>query len=86
MCKDRDHHEPCEPEPDRGAEKFSINGRCVKVVRLVGVDKVDYNKKIEHILVKIILYCDSGGKIMVDEDDDIVVDGDRIVVVEVARD
>ena len=32
-CEDREHHEPCEPELEGLAKKFSVTGRCVEVVR-----------------------------------------------------
>jgi hypothetical protein len=36
--------------------------------------------------VQIKIDCDSGGKVVVDEDDDVVVGVDRVVVVEVVGD
>ena len=45
-CEDRDHHEPCAPESDGEAEKVSLDGRCVEVVRrFVGVDEVVARRK-----------------------------------------
>jgi hypothetical protein len=64
------------------AKKISVNGRCEEVVRRVGVDEGAARRK----LVQIKIDCDSGGEIVVDEDDDLVVGGDLVVVVEVVRD
>jgi hypothetical protein len=52
--------------------KFSVNGRCEEVVRRVGVDEGAARRK----LVQIKIDCDSGGEVVVDEDEVVVVDGD----------
>jgi hypothetical protein len=64
------------------AEKISVNGWCEEVVRRVRVDEVATRRK----LVQIKIDYDSGGDVMVDEDDDVVVGGDLVLVVEVVRD
>jgi hypothetical protein len=57
------------------AEKISVNGRCEEVVRHVGVDEVAARRKLS-TNVQIKIDCDSGGKVMVDEEEVVVVDGD----------
>jgi hypothetical protein len=47
-CEDRDHHEPCAPEPVEVAEKISVNGQCEEVVRRVRVDEVAARRKLVH--------------------------------------
>jgi predicted membrane protein len=64
-----------------------FEGRCIKVVhRFVGVDEVDCKKKIEHRLVQIKIDCDSGGDVMVDIDDVVLVGGNQVVVVKAIGD
>jgi hypothetical protein len=48
----------------------------ISVRRFVEVDKVDCKKKIEHKRANKKIDCDSGGKVMVDEKELVVVDGD----------
>jgi hypothetical protein len=60
--------------PSGSREKFFISGQCVEVIRRVGVEEVAARRK-EHRLVQIKIDCDSGGKVMVDEEV-VVVDDD----------
>jgi hypothetical protein len=65
--EDRDHHEPFAPELDGVAEKASVIGRCVEVVRrFVGVDEVALRRKKLSTGVQIKIDCNSGGEVMVD--------------------
>jgi hypothetical protein len=50
----------------------------VEVFRHVGVDEGAARRK----LVQIKIDCDSGSEVVVDKDDDVVVGGDLVVVVE----
>jgi hypothetical protein len=65
--------------------KFSVNGRCRSYPPLQSRRR-GCNKKIKHKLVQIKIDCDSSGEVMADEDDDVVVDGDRVIVVEAVGD
>jgi hypothetical protein len=63
------------PEPVEVAEKISVNGRCEEVIRRVGVDEVAARRKLVHRRAnknRLRLWR----KIVVDEDEVVVVDGD----------
>jgi hypothetical protein len=73
MCEDMDHHEPCAPKSDGLAEKISVNGWCIEVVRrYVGIDEITSRRKLSTSKETKKIDSNYDGEVVVDEDGDVV--------------